>query len=208
MKTTDAAEAIQQWADREGILFRRFGFDFEIPIQLMRAFFSKDRRALVSELWRYLKAFGERKWANGYFRKYIETLHADEVETEFYVFPRILRVLLGGGMTPLPGWRMVEMLYTSAMSRKLGGWITRHRDRSAIPALGIVSGVEGMTPGMDLGGGDLPHHLTTEELAGDISALWAAPSLNEVYLFALNGSKVLELLGNAIDRTIRCQLRA
>lgn len=194
--TVDVAETIQEWANKEGLLLSRIGFDLELPIALARAFFSKDSRALVRECRRYLKALREREWANAYIRTYVESLQANGVETEFYVFPGIFHLLLGGGLIPLKSWRRVEMLYSSAFPT----WVLKRRDLTAIAALGIVSGIEDETPGVDLGGG-LPHHLTVEELARDANLLIRTqPFLSEAFLFALNGPEVLKILDRALKK--------
>lgn len=193
--TVDAADEIQRWANGKGILLHRIGFDFEIPIQLMRAFFSKDTRSLVQEFLKYLKALREREWANAYFRNYLES----GIKTEFYTFPKVLRPILGGGLRLLQEWRVVEMLYSSTLPQRLGRWLLQRRDPFTIPALGIVSGVEGETPGVNLSGG-LPRHLTTDGLARDISStLKRDPSLKEAYLFAFNGPSVLHMLSKALE---------
>lgn len=191
-QTIEGSESILDWINKKGLDYWALGFDLEVPIQLARAWFSKDYRTLVRELLKFFRALSNRECANRLFTQYIEGLHSCGIPTEFYVFPPLLRPILGGGLPTLPWWWLIEMDYSSAFPRKLGEWILRNRDLLAIPALGIVSGIEGQTPGVNLGGG-LPHHLTPEELARDIRTV----NSEEMYLYALNSPEVLVTLESA-----------
>lgn len=180
------------WATRYDLSFESIGFDNEWPIQT--AILPKQGHPIrfvwevLGFLFSRLKIGGQ---SNEMFLAYLLTLEEKGIVVEHYTFSDKVSWFMGGGLNGLSDNRFVEMVYTSMMPKAATGVVLEgFWDQGNIPAIGIINGVPGETPGRDLGK-KLPRHYTDDELEAVLSyVLRQKPQ--ELYVFALNHVRCLQ----------------
>jgi|GEM_PF-3702023 len=194
--TLASADRILQRAGENDLQLEAIGFDLELPIGVLQTLAKQGPSAAMAAYLRFLREnYSQVVDAQQRLEAYINYLTLLKVPSEFYVFPRPLG-FLGGGLRPPKGSRQIEMLYTSMVPPRLQSLYLRlARDKGAIPALGIVGGRPGETPGRYFGG-SLPRHLTSAELSAAIRQV-SSPG-GQLYVFALDDLLVLRLLEVAL----------
>jgi len=191
--TKDKIEKLLNWQRKYNLGLAKVGLDIEWPLQVARAFSSNDFARGLRLFWEYRKNIP--KNAQEEFEKLLQLLRVKATPVQFYEFPKILGWFFPSGLKIPKNAEVVEMDYSSMLPKILVLLLMKvFRSKKRIPALGIINGVSEETPGRMLGP-QLPRHLTAEDLRKDIEAVGQQ---DEIYLFALNGVKVIDLLEEAI----------
>lgn len=202
---------IAEWAKQNEIALGGIGLDIEPPYRMMAQMntgnFRGFARSLINYRMRNLRQ-GQAQNSVSRINDSVAQLREDQgIYVETYTAPPLLHKFLGLP-TPSNVDGGAEMLYSSlypfgnALFSVLWG-IEQHS-----PALGIVNGVPGQTPGRDFGGklAGMPEnqresalrkmHLTDEQLARDlqhansVSIRKLGQPLSRIYVFALNAPNV------------------
>jgi hypothetical protein len=204
---------ILKWRDLEELTFAGIGFDIEKPLNYLAAINNMTvapSRYGIYELYLADRAyrFAQREEMRVYgspqtkMSQLVSRIRREGLWTEAYVMPRFARIL--GGDLELDVDKTVQMLYTSPLPvlPVLMPFVLRLlRDPRTIPALGIVTGIEGLTPGVDLTKGRPTKHLSQEALERDLRACMnqgltlpdgTHTTLSETYLFAMNHARVAQ----------------
>lgn len=185
-ETFNRVAEIVSWMNAYDLKIERIGFDLEWPVQIATAQQSGNWLEFFRLFKEYKNKFHPKAQEN--FEKILRSLKALGIEYEFYSFPPIMHKLSATGLTIPKGSRVIEMDYSSFSPRFIAQWIIKKtRDFNTIPAIGIVNGIEGETPGRMLSK-RLPYHLTAEDIRMDVEAIGDS---DEIYVFALNSASAL-----------------
>ncbi len=196
---TDTYERIGEivrWAQMYDVKFERIGIDLEWNVQIATALAS-------GKIFTAIKLFREFKkridpHAQSRFENILEFLKALGIGYEFYEFPKVMKFLSFTGLTVPDGSRVIEMDYTSFYPKALASWILRKtRSADTIPAIGIVNGVDGQTPGRMLSKG-LPRHLEVDDIRNAMKVLRENGEPEELYVFALNSVRGLITISHGL----------
>lgn len=185
-------EEILKWTEEFDVSYVRLGFDIEWPVQIATAVASgKFLKAL-----RMIKAY-KKTWnphAQDRFESILKFLESFGIDYEFYAFPKAMEFMSVTGLTIPEGSRVIEMDYTSFYPSSLASRILRKtRNPNTIPAIGIVNGIPGQTPGRMLSP-KLPNHLKAADIKRDFSVISEDGEPLELYVFALNGGKSMDII--------------
>lgn len=189
-----------EWFSDNNLRLARVGFDIEKPLDYLRAASSFNPSGLLRAARSYRALVREQAKRFDPVQRMEGLLHdvtaASQLPTDAYVFPRPLKHLFGG-MDIQNADRYVEMVYLSALLPSfmhLGGRAVNHfLSEGATPALGLVNGVPGETPGRRLTRG-LPSHLSETQLIGQIGAILDDDlETPNIYIFALNHPSVAQM---------------
>jgi hypothetical protein len=203
------------WAQANGLELAGLGFDIEKPLPFVKALVTQNWQELTKQ-WRvYRRAAKHSRNQHGpfqtQFRQMLDNTRGQGLATEVYTFPKFMKRLMGG-MDDRTADKYIEMLYMSPygdlMIQNGVHWL---RSSGAIPALGLVTADPEQTPGRDFGG-ELPRHLTPDEVTHQISKLLSSDfdlaarrlDLRDIYIFALNGASVALMA----DSSLRAAFRA
>ena len=217
--------AIDEWLEEYNLDIVTLGFDLELPLSLVA---SVSQRQVVDAIKAWFEYRGSIKGnrlegtdPQTRFEMILKATQNMGYRQEFYTFPRRFRWLMNPGVTPPVGAREIEMVYSSDLPvMPLGLGVDALLSPGAIPAIGIINGVEGQTPGRDFGRLLYPsdpnasrpiNHLGPDEILRDIRALmgkrvdFAANhcTLGELYVFALNAPKVAFMVNDALDEAFK-----
>lgn len=180
-KANARTREILEWAKASNVPFERIGFDLEAPISALKDISSGHLTRGTKAILQYMLYIG-RRHVQAAFERDIPT---QGVSSEFYVFPKWLHPFLGGGLSAPKDKRTIVMAYASTMPNPLLGFKAMMLgSNGAIPAVGLLNGVKGQTPGRDFGGG-MPKHLSVRDLALQLDAIERAKCA-EAYIFAMN----------------------
>jgi hypothetical protein len=186
---------ILAWATENNLRYNRIGFDLEAPVQVLAALNSGKLPTAAMAILQTMLLKG-RKVLQSRFVQYVQGIRS----AEFYVFPKMLHSLLGGGLTPPEGLgvRTIVMAYSSMILNPLFGFkaMMAGNDKKVIPAIGLLNGIEGETPGRDFGGG-MPKHLTVAHLANLLRCI-EEKEYFEAYIFAMNSRLCWEQYQSAV----------
>jgi len=210
-QTAVKTQEIINWAAENNLDITTLGFDMEKPLPLMKAVTQGHIVEMAKELFRYKQRAKKEKQQFGDPKKrmqgLVESLKEKGFGVEEYMMP--YAAIFGTMQVPSADRRAV-MAYTSmfpSFLRKIGVRLLKGTKERA--ALGIVSGKDNETPGRDLTGGKLPHHLTHEELKRNLeTALNQSIDIGnrqirfkELYLFALNDARVALMMESALEKS-------
>ncbi len=211
-------EQIKEWAKQHGLKISTIGFDLEKPLEFIKAVAKKNIIETAKEIRKYRKAAKEQETLHGdstaNLSGYIEQLKREGFKTEIYDMPGFAKPMLGC-MDVKNADTTYEMLYTSDFPRALQKRaVHMMKSKGTSPAMGIVTGKEGETPGREFTKGVLPNHLSEEDLEKNIEALLDVEldfgkrkfTLRNFYLFALNDAKVAMMLEKAMDKAFDSRL--
>lgn len=203
-KTVDKTWRVLEWAKDNNLKLEGVGLDIEKPLPYLSAFNQANFSAIRIAMRQYRAESRAEARVFDPVKKMenlIEDIKSENYLTETYVFPTALGKKLFGGMHVENADRTVEMDYLTVLPRALrfgGNALRLMLSDTAIPALGLINGVEGQTPGRDLSG-KLPDHLTEAELATQMSiVLERRPESRDIYLFGLNHPAVAQMGSRAL----------
>lgn len=178
------------------------GIDLEIPLSIANVY---DQPL---KYWPKVMAYNRTwAWSKQYAQDFLDkTVKESPVPVEFYAFQKPLHGLIGGGLYPTKGCKVVSMDYTGYFPGWLQGFILRIMRmrimsfKDSVSAMGILGTVPGKTPGR-LIGKNLPKHL---DFQGVLTHLITLRKLgkghlpNEIYVFALDSVETVRILSGAL----------
>lgn len=196
------------WAESYRIELGGIGFDLEKPFEYVKALATKSLVNVLKAHREYRNALSEIDPSHDPVKslaRFINDLKSSGLNTQVYCMPRGLKRVSGDfsrkEIDELGSDEIIEMAYTSTESDML---VKRARlfkllwSKDTIPAIGLLSGVEGQTPGRNFGG-DTPDHLDIHQLLEHLEAIKKSSTPPEkVYLFALNHPNVARLADTAL----------
>lgn len=180
-------QVIHNWIQMDKLEIAGYGFDLEYNIQIAEKMdYPLQFGWELIKFW--VKGIKKLIHANVEYQLFVEELIEQGIFVEEYVMPRLIHTFIGGGLWP-KSKNPVVMNYTSYYPKALRRLILELSCRiwpfkGSTSAIGIFSGVEGMTPGVNISK-KLPSHLSSRDLAVQLKLLVKKLGHKNIHIFAL-----------------------